>query len=242
MQVNHSEKLGRLTLLITATVLVNNVLLPQAQARPVDLDTLCQKFPLNSRCQGYKSLQERQNAVNQAPQVIKLRLNTSASREWILIKTSGNTVQLRHTTNKVTTFSRLTHFAVGFSPIPIPLPDFYGWHDHQTTRIVFQPDSCAGNSAPSPNQPSSSTPNQPSSLTPNQPSSLTPNQPSGYQSCAMVGTDSITLLPGTDIRQGLFTIDYKERQLSRSITFRLPANTKLASDKHKQNNIAREEK
>ncbi len=210
-----AHKLGKLALLMTTTVLVNSMVRPNVQAQEVDLNTLCREFPLNSRCQEYKSPSQPQGAAApQAPQVMKLRLDTSASREWILIKESGNTVQMMHTTSKITGFSQLAHLAVGFSPVPVPLPNFYGWRDHQTTRVVFEPDSCSGNLAPAPGQLSGSAPEQPSAWA--------TKQLSGSPNCTIAGTDSVTLPAGMDMRHGRFTIDYKERQLLRSITFRIP--------------------
>lgn len=239
-----------LALMFTATLLINGSLLPPVLARPVDLDTFCPEFPLNSRCQGYKSPQEQQQeAAAQAPQVLKLRLNTSSSHdEWILISKSGDAVKLLHTTRKVSTFSRIFRAALGFSPVRAPVPDFHDWHDHQTTRVVFQPDSCLGNSTSAPGQASTvpessggSAPSQPRASTASVPSGMVPKL-SNSQGCAIVGTGSVTLPPGTDIRRGLFTIDYTERQLLRAITFRIPANTKLASGKHQQNDMANVEK
>ena len=99
MKVMVAKKLGSLAVLTTAAVLVNNMVLP-IQAREVDLETLCQKFPLNSRCEGYQFPSQRQAAAAlAAPQVIKVRLRTpSTSNEWVRIEVSGNTLKLVHTT------------------------------------------------------------------------------------------------------------------------------------------------
>ena len=197
-------KIGRLTLIITNTLLVNTLNLSRLQAQPVELDTLCQKFPLNSRCQGYKSLSQLQDVT--PPQVIKLRLNTSGDRnEWIRVEVSRNTVKLMHTTRRITNLSRIIRTLSGISPYPVPLPNFHEWRDHQTTRILFKPDSCSD-----------------LALVFKQLLSSAFEQPS-RPSCTIVGIERVVLPAETDIRQGSFTIDYIERELLRSITFRLPA-------------------
>ena len=46
-------------------------------------------------------------------------------------------------------------------------------------------------------------------------------------SCTITATDTLDLPPGTDIYAGLFTIEYEEKDLRRSISFRIPADAKL---------------
>ena len=46
-------------------------------------------------------------------------------------------------------------------------------------------------------------------------------------SCMITGTDSLVLPEGTDIYNGLFTIDYREKDLRRSLSFRIPKDTKV---------------
>ncbi len=189
-----TNKLSVLTL--ASTVFFSSLLLLKVQALPVDLETLCQEFPLNSRCQQPQKV---------APEVIKLRLDTSGPHnEWIIIIKTGNTVRLLHTTRKVTVFSRILQTAASFAPVPAPIPNFYGWRDNLTTRVVFDPDRCEKNSAPEPKPTAAIL--EPSNIT---------------SSCTIIGTDSIVLPSGIDIRQGSFTINYQERQLLRSITFRI---------------------
>lgn len=182
------------------------MLLQNVHAQEVDLDTLCQKFPLNSRCQGYKSPSAA--ALGQAPQVIKMKLETSGpDNEWIRIEMSENTVKVLHTTRSNRGISKLFNGVLGaVSPVPLPGVNFSKWNDHATTRVAFESDSCSllqrlkrpENSAPQISQPSS-------------------------QACAIVGTDSVFLAQGMDIRRGRFTIEYTEGNLLRSINFRIPA-------------------
>lgn len=198
-----AKKLRRLALIMTAAVFVNSLGGQNVYAQEIDLDTLCQKFPLNSRCQGYKS------PARQASQVIKLRLKTSgADNEWIRLERNENTVKLLHTTRAKTVFSRVLNGLAGAAPVPVPrVFNFYQWYDHPTTRVAFKPDSCTllqrlkllNNSVSKSNQVNGSPP-----------------------SCAITGTDSVLLAEGMDIRRGQFTIEYKEGDLLRSITFRIP--------------------
>jgi hypothetical protein len=43
----------------------------------------------------------------------------------------------------------------------------------------------------------------------------------------ITGTDSLILPEGTNIRAGLFTIEYTEGELLRSVTFRIPYDAKI---------------
>ena len=201
MTVILAKKLGRLAVVMTAAVLINGMMRSHAHAQEVDLDTLCQSFPLNSRCQGYSSPAQAEDAAaaDQTPKIIKLRLDTSGSSsgEWVRIEVSGNTVKLLHTTRGVSGFSRVTNGVLGIVS-PVPLPNFYRWDDHPPSRVVFKPDSCSENSAPDISQPSS-------------------------QGCTITGTDTVILAQGMDIRTGLFTIEYTDGNLLKSVTFRIPA-------------------
>jgi hypothetical protein len=134
-----TKKLAKLAIVMTATMFVKNLTIQKVYAREVDLYTLCQKFPLNSRCQGY---QFPQATTNQVPQVIKLRLKTSGpDNEWIRFEKIGNTVKLMHTTRAQTTFSQVINGIVSAAPIPLPrIFNFYQWYDHPTTRVAFEPD------------------------------------------------------------------------------------------------------
>jgi hypothetical protein len=93
---------------------------------------------------------------------------------------------------------KLLHTRVGESEASsvtslIGLPSFYRWYDHKTTRVAFKPDDCAESAIPA-----------------------TP------PTCLITGIDTLTLPSGRNIRQGLITIEYEDRKLTRSVTFRLP--------------------
>jgi hypothetical protein len=135
------------------------------------------------------------------PKVIKVQLDRSGEDdEWIRIEKRGKTVELLHTTQVENGFvSGLFGVAFRLAPIPSPLvPKQHGWSDHQTTRVTFQPDNCS------------------ESLT-------SKNREKNELNCMVVGTNNLILPKGTDIMAGFFTVEYKENDLLRSITFRIPS-------------------
>ncbi len=201
MTILFAKKLVRLALITTAIVFVNGMLLQKVHARKVDLNTFCQKFPLNSRCLIDK--------LTVQTQVIKLRLKTSGERnEWIRIEISGNTVKLLHTTRDKSFVSDILNNLASLAPVPY-LPDifnFYNWYDHPTIGVAFESNSCIL-----------------LQRLKSKKSVLTNSRISGFPSCTITGTDSVVLTTGMDIHYGQFTIVYKENNLVRSITFRIPA-------------------
>jgi hypothetical protein len=181
MRVILTEKLGKLALMMTASILVNSMILQKVYAEEVN-----------------------DAVVDKAPQVIKLNLDNSGPNddEWVRVEVRGNTVKLLHTRQAISNFSQIANPVLGvlgfISPIPVSLPNFYRWHDHPVSRVVFQPDGCSANSAPEISQSSVSS------------------------SCTITGIDTILLPEATDIHQGSFTIEYTERNLLRLLTFRIP--------------------
>lgn len=191
------KRLNRFVLAMTTIVLVNGTILEKGYAREDNLDILCQKFLLNSRCQGYKFSHEAKEAAiaTGASQVIKLRLKTSGSdNEWIRIERSGNIVRLLHTTRAKKQFSRVINSLASAAPIPVPrIFNFYQWYDRQTTYIAFEPDiwkllqqlKLSKTSVPQ-------------------------TRHTSDPSCTITGTDSVFLSARMDIRHGSFTIEYQE--------------------------------
>jgi hypothetical protein len=163
--------------------------------------------------------QKPETRDNTAPQTVKLRLDTSGSRnEWIVIEKRGNTVRLRHTTRNLGFFSR----AIDALGVP-PLLNFYDWHDHRTTRVIFEPDKCLENFTSNQSHPSDAIPVSSTDTTSVRSSSSTAAvSPTVPLTCTIAGTDSVTLPEGMDIDRGSFTVNYEERTLLRSITFRIP--------------------
>ena len=47
------------------------------------------------------------------------------------------------------------------------------------------------------------------------------------QNCIVTGKNTLTLPQGADIHQGWFTIEYQEKDLRRSLSFRIPADTEV---------------
>jgi hypothetical protein len=138
------------------------------------------------------------------PQVIKIRLDRSGEDdEWIRIEKRGKTVELLHTTRVENEFvSGLFGAVLRLAPIPVPVsPKQHEWSDHQTTRVTFKPDNCSENIT-------------------------SKNQETSSPDCTVTGTNTLILPNKTDILTGIFTIEYKENDLLRSVTFRIPSDTK----------------
>lgn len=49
-------------------------------------------------------------------------------------------------------------------------------------------------------------------------------------SCTVVGKKALKLPPGTNIHQGLFTIEYQEKELIRSVSFRIPDDVEISTN------------
>lgn len=228
-KISFIKRLSRLLEVLPVIVFLNPVMPRQVYAQEVDQEILCQQFPFN-RCKGYtpsmqrlgtKPEQQANPRENKASQIIKVRLGVSGpNNEWILIETSDNVqgqtiFRAYHTTRvKQNLLSGVVTNVLSFGagqlasevidgyngPAPVPDINFYRWADHKTRRLVFVPDSCSRNS----------------------PAPLENGQLSAQSTCAITGTESITLPTGTDIYAGLLTIEYTEENLIRTITFRVP--------------------
>lgn len=191
---------------------------PQVYAQEVDMRILCQRYPLNSRCQE----NNQKNQLESKADIVKVRLEVSGTQnEWIRIETSNSesgktTFKAYHTTRvKQNLLSGITTNLLSFGlgqlanevidgyngPAPVPDINFYSWSDHKTRRLTFIPDSCLDSST-----------------------SLENFQPLGQPSCAITGINSIVLETGTNIHAGLLTIEYIEKNLIRTITLRVPQN------------------
>jgi hypothetical protein len=191
-----------------------------AIAQEVDLEALCAKFPLNSRCQNHDSPEiqsdktqlrtrqlDRESFCDQFPfnskcqgkplEVIKFNLNRSGEdNEWIRIERKGNFVKLLHTTEvKDELVSGILNGALSFIPSPI-LPDVnkYNWEDHRVIGVGFKSDQCK------------------------------------TSSCMFTGKNMLKIPKKTNIHQGTFTIQYQEEDLIRAITFKIPPDIKAEID------------
>lgn len=211
-------------------VLLNSVMVRQVYGQEVEQDFLCQRFPLNSRCEGNTSgtqqdrakLGQRQSnpSENGANQIIKVRLRLSGpDNEWIRIETSndgaGGTILTAYHTKRVrqTLLSNLSTGLLSFGAEelasevidgydgPVPVPDVNFYRwANHETRRIVF---------------------VPVGCPDNSFAPLDSGQKLGQSSCVITGTNSITLPAGIDIRVGLLTIEYAEQDLVRTITFKL---------------------
>ena len=205
-------------LILKTFLLFNAVEFYPAFAKKVSLSTLCHKFPLNSRCEGYRDQaikpETRTHKLNRNSfcqdfsynshcqtkpvKIIKVNLNRSGEDdEWIRLEQNGSKVRLTHTTKlRDNLISAVLGGAVGLIPYPIPFDtDKHDWEDHQIIKVAFKSDRCQ------------------------------------TDSCVVTGKKVLDLPPGTNIHQGLFTIKYQEKDLIRSLSFKIPDNAKVTIEK-----------
>jgi hypothetical protein len=124
---------------------------------------------------------------------LKVKLDTGeGSDEWVRLEMEGNRIRAVHTTNAVSSFSKVARPIVGLIPLPfLFLPDFYTWYDHGTTRLAFDPDACSDADA-------------------------------AESRCTVVGADSVLLPDGVDLHRGRFTVEYLDGKVTRTVAFRVP--------------------
>jgi hypothetical protein len=211
---NLINKSGKIMPIMTATLIVYGGIVTninqQTNAKEIDVDSLCPKFPLNSRCLDYdyssvkpehtKLELERDSfctkfpknsyCLKAPPQVIKIQLDRSGEKdEWIKIEQQENKIKVKHTTQvKDDLVSGIFDGALSFVPVPLPFVEAnkYNWKDHRVTRITFQPDGCKS------------------------------------ESCIITGIDTLTLPEKTNIYSGVLTVEYQEEELRRSLSLRVP--------------------
>jgi hypothetical protein len=217
--LNLIKKIGKIMPILTATLIVYGGIVTninqKTNAKEIDLDSLCSKFPLNSRCLDYdysltepeqtKLELERDSLCSKFPQnsyclqapkqVIKIQLDRSGEKdEWVQIAKQDNKIKVKHTTQvKDDLVSGIFDGALSFVPVPLPFVEAnkYNWEDHQVTKIIFQPDGCK------------------------------------LDSCKITGTKTLILPEGTNIYSGLLTIEYQEEKLSRSLSLRVPTDAEI---------------
>jgi hypothetical protein len=212
-------KIIKLLLVLETFFLVTGIQTFPAIAQKITLSSLCNKFPLNSRCLNHNFSTNKSNQkINQyaidrntfcakvplnsycqekTVQVFKLNLDSSGENdEWVRIEKKGNKVNLLHTT-KVENFwgSLIINGALGLIPYPIPFDGTtYNWNDHQVIQVSFKSNCCQ------------------------------------TDSCIVTSKKTLNLPVGTNIYQGLFTIEYQEEELRRSLSFKIPADVKPTID------------
>jgi hypothetical protein len=220
MKTTLLEQLWRLTLATGMLLVVGGVVDKPTHAQKIDRESFCQKFPQNSNCNNEPlAPKTTQTNIEQVdwdslcqkfplnsrckegrPETIKIPLASSGAKdEWIRIDKIGDKVKLLHTReSNGGVLSNVLNGAAG-AAIPIPIPNFKlgEWKDNKMTSVMFKPDSC-------------------------QESPANKAMPENDPNCAIAGKNSLVLPKGTDIYAGLFTIEYTEGDLARSITFRVP--------------------
>lgn len=177
-------------------------------AQEIDPNYLCQKSPLN-RCWGHRAIEQPQNQFPEqsqdiVSQVIKVKLNkVSNVSEWVRIERTGNQVKLLHTTIAPSFVAKAISVVAGIPSI---------FSDSGTARAF---DIISG-------------------LPPlaytwyDHATSRILFQPDGCEGaketapCVLTGTDTIELPAGTNLSEGNFTVEYTERKLLRTVTFRVP--------------------
>lgn len=137
-----------------------------------------------------------------APEIIKIPLEDyGAKDEWIRIDKTGNQVKLLYTrqTSGDVVSKALDGIVDAAVPFPVPFSVYLKqWADRQTTKIIFRPDNCQLHEEE--------------------------NIKGSLPNCAISGKNVINLPQETDIRAGIFTLEYTEGKLIRTITFRIPVN------------------
>ena len=183
----------------------------KADAQTVDLDDFCQRYPLNSRCEGYVPEDSDSTDTLELPlQVVNVHLKVSGPEDEIVVieideETPGDiTLSAYHIERAEDdgffTLSNLLNGAIGaVSPVPIPFDLFRSFTSQasQTEYLAFTPDECM--------------------------SEMPLMNGQGFQlsDCSIVGTDTLSLSEDIDIRAGFFTLGYTEADLLRAIIFRI---------------------
>jgi len=184
---------------------------PKVDAQSVDLDEFCQRYPLNSRCEGYTSQNsEGVDSLETSPQVVNVHLDVAGNDdEMVMLEISEETVGdislsayhiERSQDNDFFTLSNFLNGVVSVaSPIPIPFSLFKSFTSQasQTEYLAFTPDDCMKQMP------------------------LLNGQGFQLADCSIVGTDTLSLSEDVDIRSGFFTLGYIEGTLLRAIVFRI---------------------
>jgi hypothetical protein len=219
-------------LYLTSFIALNLVTTLPVATEEVGLNRLCRKFPLNSQCRDYpqaKSASQNEsfsetagstpsnrqttlsrkafcnkfplNSQCQKPPIEVIRLNLDRSGdddEWVRIEKRRNQVKLLHTTRvKNDLTSGVLNGALSLVPIPLPFIEA-----NQYTWEDHQVMQV----------------------------SFTSHSPQGLGcqrgNCTVTGKNILTLPKGVNIYQGFFTIKYQEKDIRRSLSFKIPPDTK----------------
>ena len=97
--------------------------------------------------------------------------------------------------------------ALNFVPVPLPFIEAnkYDWKEHQIDRASFKSDCALKDTA----------------------SHKASRRHRCQAKCMVRGKNSLTLPETSNVYGGLFTIDYQEKDLKRSLFFRIPADAEI---------------
>ena len=204
---------SKLTLAIASVLTLNLVISAPVKTKEIDRDLLCRKFPLNSRCRDYRATKSESkiyqldrnsfcdrfplNSKCQQPAVEVITLNLDRSGE------NDEWIRIEKQGNKV----KLLH----------------------TTKVKDGFVSGALNGAlgfvpfPLPFVEANKYNWEEHSITKVEFES----DRCQAKNCTVTGKNSLTLPEESNVYAGLFTIDYQEKDLKRSLSFRIPADTKI---------------
>jgi hypothetical protein len=206
------KMLPKLILALTSVMAINSLAVSADVTQKVDRDTLCSKFPLNSECQDYKAIKSESkiyqldrdsfcnkfplNSQCQQPALQVIKLNLDRSGE------DDEWVRIQKQANKI----QLLH----------------------TTRVKDGLVSGALNGAlgfvpfPLPFVEANKYDWENHQVI----EVAFKSDRCQADNCTITGTDTLILPQGTDIYAGLFTIIYQEKDLRRSLSFKIPAEAK----------------
>lgn len=217
--------LNKLVLTTGVVVLATGLTVDSWAAESVELNTLCLKFPLNSRCQDYQLDSElakpnvieyqldRQTfcaefsfnsmCLTEPVEIINFNLD---EEEWIRIRKSGNTIQLYHSDRLVDGLvSLITDGATSLIPDPGILDLLpFSWFDLvplDLNKYDWQDHQVTRVSFKS--------------------------DRCKLDDCLVSGKTAIDLPVNTSLSQGLFTVEYQDKELLRSVTFRIPEDIEI---------------
>lgn len=202
----------KLALALTSVMAINSLAVSAAITQKVDRKTLCSKFPLNSLCQDYRATKSESkiyqidrhtfcnkfplNSQCQQPALQVIKLNLDRSGE------DDEWVRIQKQANKI----QLLHTTrVKDGLVSGALNGALGF-------VPFPLPFVEANKYDWENH-------QVIKVTFKSDRCQTSN-------CTVTGIDTLILPKGTDIYAGLFTIYYQEKDLRRSLSFKIPANLK----------------
>lgn len=183
----------------------------KVNAQTVDLDEFCQRFPLNSRCEGYTPQDSETVNPSEGPvQVVNVHLDVIGPEDEIVVleinnETMGSVTLSAYHIERAEddgffTLTNLVNGAISaVSPVPIPFDLFRSFTSQasQTEYLAFTSDECMEQMP------------------------LLNGRAFQLADCSIVGTDTLSLSEEVDIRSGFFTLGYVEGTLLRAIIFRL---------------------